>query len=322
MTEFFVHTRVAPAARGDAPSGGGRGLEGLAFHTPELVSEDAIRRDEGALARRWASPTRRVMGFFAGRLLLDGAGPRWLDAQAVDEAALMERIYLGDDGDGAAWFAVAFDPDASPPAPDAEMVDVRQVVAGMALDHSGPVAVARSVLSWHARHRFCANCGAQSTLTHGGWRRTCPACGTEHYPRVDPVVIMAVGRGDQLLLGRQASWPAGRYSCLAGFVEPGETPEAAVARETFEEAGVRVTAMRYWAAQPWPFPSNLMLGYLAITPDVALRVDKTELEDARWFSLDEAKQIVANTHADVKGPPAAAIAHHLIAAWVVHGREI
>ena len=154
-------------------------------------------------------------------------------------------------------------------------------------------AAALSLAGWHARHRFCANCGQPTEPVRGGWSRHCPACSADHFPRVDPVVIMLAEHDGDLLLGRQPHYPPNRYSALAGFVEVGETLEAAVARELHEEAGIRVADVRYVASQPWPFPSSLMIGCTARALGRELTVDTTELEDARWFSRAEVAAALA-----------------------------
>ena len=175
-------------------------------------------------------------------------------------------------------------------------------------------------LNCHHRHRFCSVWGQPSVMKIGAYRRDCPACGAEHFPRTDPVVIMLAIDGDRCLLGRQARFQPGMYSCLAGFVEPGETIEDAVRRETAEEAGIRVGRVRYHASQPWPFPSSLMIGCHAEAISTDIVRDETELEDCRWFPRAEVRTMLAGTHPDgLKTPPAMAIAHHLIRAWAEAG---
>lgn len=178
-------------------------------------------------------------------------------------------------------------------------------------------AAALSLARWHCRHRFCANCGHLSEPVRGGWSRRCPSCSAEHYPRVDPVVIMIAEHDGRLLLGRQPHYPPGRYSALAGFVEVGENLEAAVARELHEEADVRVSNVRYVASQPWPFPSSLMIGCHAQAEGDQLTIDTTELEDARWFTRDEvAAAILDEPNAPFQAPPKAAIARTLLERWL------
>ena len=176
-------------------------------------------------------------------------------------------------------------------------------------------AAARSVLDWHARHRFCARCGTPTALFRAGWGRKCPACAAEHFPRVDPVVIMLAEHDGRALLGRQAAWPQGRYSALAGFLEPGESVEEAVAREIWEEAGVRVGAVRYIASQPWPFPSQLMIACVADAQSDALTLDRTEIEDAIWVGRDEVRAVLTGEPGPFLAPPPYAIAHTLLTRW-------
>ncbi|TDR87231.1 NAD(+) diphosphatase [Enterovirga rhinocerotis] len=181
----------------------------------------------------------------------------------------------------------------------------------------GLLAQAKSLLHWHLRHRHCANCGAQTAPAQAGQRRDCATCGAQHFPRTDPVTIMLIARGDHCLLGRQARFVQGSYSCLAGFVSPGETIEAAVRREVMEEAGIRVGTVRYMFSQPWPFPSSLMIGCMGEALDETLTVDLEELEDARWFPREEVAAMLERRHeGGLITPPPMAIAHHLIRAWV------
>jgi NAD+ diphosphatase len=178
---------------------------------------------------------------------------------------------------------------------------------------------ARSLVDWHARHRFCARCGSPTNLVKGGWQRHCDNCGADHFPRTDPVTIMLVEHEDKLLLGRQPRFPPRMYSALAGFVEPGETIEEAVAREIHEEAGVRVRDVRYIASQPWPFPSQLMIGCTSVADDPELTIDTTELEDARWFTRAELMEArAAGEHGTelLYFPRPFAIAHHLVCWWL------
>lgn len=177
----------------------------------------------------------------------------------------------------------------------------------------GLLAAAKSLLAWHARHGFCARCGSATLPRAGGFRRDCPACEATHFPRTDPVAIMLVHRGEECLLGRAPHFPEGMYSCLAGFIEPGETIEAAVRRETFEETGVSVGAVRYRASQPWPFPSSLMIGCMAEATSEAIAIDPAELADARWFGRDEVRAMIEGRHTSgLTLPPPMAIAHGLV----------
>ena len=178
-------------------------------------------------------------------------------------------------------------------------------------------AAARSVIDWHARHGFCANSGHPTVVVRAGWGRHCAGCGADHFPRVDPVAIMLAEHDGRILVGRQPQYPPGRYSALAGFIEPGESIEDAVARELWEEAGVHVTAVRYLASQPWPFPSSLMIGCIASVADDALTIDRTEIEDAFWVDAREVADALAETPgARFLPPPHYAIARDLLEAWV------
>jgi len=185
------------------------------------------------------------------------------------------------------------------------------------------LAEARSVVDWHARHRFCAQCGTPSEVAAGGWTRHCPRCKAHHFPRVDPVVIMLAIRGERALLGRGHRRPGARFSCLAGFMEPGETLEDAVRREVREESGIRCGRVRYLASQPWPFPSTLMMGFLAEALTDAITVDPEELVEARWFDRDEIRDMVARAAAGDPDPATTvpslpgpvAIAHQICRRW-------
>jgi NAD+ diphosphatase len=195
--------------------------------------------------------------------------------------------------------------------------ELMALLDGLATGEAGLYAAARSVLDWHARHRFCANCGARTAPHHAGWARLCPVCSTEHYPRTDPVVIMLAEFEDRVLIGRQASFAPGRYSALAGFVEVGESIEEAVARELNEEAGVVATGVRYIASQPWPFPSQLMIACIATVADDVVTLDLAELEDAKWVTRAEVAASLAGEPDAVFGaPPRYAIANSLFNAWL------
>ena len=205
---------------------------------------------------------------------------------------------------------------------DLKLIDLRSIAIGglVPQDQTAMLAAAKALMNWHARHRFCSNCGSPTDVAVAGWRRDCPLCKAIHFPRTDPVVIMLAVDGDACLLGRQPRFPKGMYSALAGFVEPGETIEAAVRREIHEEAAVTCGAVQYFASQPWPFPASLMIGCFAEAASRGLKVDKVELEDARWFSRDETIALVERRHPDgLTAPIPMAIAHHLLKQWAYKG---
>lgn len=231
-----------------------------------------------------------------------------------------EPLFLGL-SDGAPRFGLAFLPEERERMEAAGLVvnDLRSVaVAGLvAAHHLGPIACAKALHAWHQRHRFCSNCGAPTRIVEAGWRRDCPSCGGQHFPRTDPVAIMLTYSGDRCLLGRQPRFAPDMWSCLAGFVEPGETFEEAVRRETWEEAGITTGKVSYHSAQPWPFPMSLMIGCLAEATSTDIVIDTTELEAARWFDRAEAAAMLTRTHpGGLYVPPPVAIAHHLIRAFV------
>ena len=286
----------------------------IAFSGSPLDRADHIRADPAALAA--------LMGLRARLLALDGLDPaieddgrlRWTSlADAPPDA---ELVFLGL-VDDRAHFAAVPDGDRTGTAFDPRRWAMMQALTAEDLATYGG---ARSLVDWHARHRFCARCGAATSIAKGGWQRECPSCHAQHFPRTDPVTIMLVEHrdGERLLLGRQPRFPPRAFSALAGFVEPGETIEEAVEREVHEEAGVRVRDVRYIASQPWPFPSQLMIGCYAIADDDALTVDETELEEARWFGRDEVAEAMRAPRGGgpFNAPPPAAIAHALLRWWL------
>lgn len=292
----------------------------IAFAGSRIDRADNVRSDPDRLAA--------LMDWRARLLLLDGLDPvigpegglSW--GTLADAREGSELVFLGLDGERACFAQV---PDSGSTAPANPRL--WQAVASLDPEDLATYGGARSLVDWHARHRFCARCGSGTVLAKGGWQRTCAGCKAEHFPRVDPVTIMLVEHGGNLLLGRQPRFPAGNYSALAGFVEPGETIEEAVAREVLEEAGVRVRDVAYVMSQPWPFPSSLMIGCHAFTDDAALTVDHTELEDARWFTRAEvAEALDAATRGEAGKalgvPPRTAVAHHLLKWWVVGPRHV
>jgi NAD+ diphosphatase len=232
-----------------------------------------------------------------------------------------ETIFLGLER-GAGRFGIGVTPatvETLKTRNDLIITDLRSIATKgiVAPEHLPPIAEAKAMLHWHARHRFCSNCGVKTDMVEGGWKRVCPACEGQHFPRTDPVVIMLAVTGDRCLLGRSGRFAASMWSCLAGFVEPGEAIEDAVRRETLEEAGIRCGRVTYFRSQPWPFPMSLMIGCHAEALNDDIVIDRTELEDARWFTRDEVALMLMRKHPDGLGtPPPVAIAHHIIRAWV------
>ena len=313
--------------------------ETVTFGGSKLDRAGRLRDDAAELALVAARPDARVLPVWRGKPLVAGDARDALGWLAPDHPVLAlaggGRLFLGLDDDGprfaadisgwappdldAAALAAFHDPTEQhhPDLPrDHLFAELRQVMTRLSARDAEFAATARALAGWHVSHRFCSNCGAQSAMAEAGWRRTCPACGTHHFPRSDPVVIMLVTRGNRVLVGRSPGWPAGMYSLLAGFVEPGESMEAAVRREVAEETGVRVGAVRYLASQPWPFPSSLMLGCAAEAETDAIAIDPAELEDARWITREDMADVMAGANPEVRGARAGSIAHFLIRNWL------
>lgn len=309
--------------------------ESVTFGGSGLNRAVGLRRRPDDLARLLADGGR-VLPFWRGKPLLESAAAGWVaSGHPVLAAAVEAPVFLGLDGglarfaaDISAWEPAAdtlpepgvfFDPTEQrhPALPgDYRFAELRGVMAALSASDAELAATARALLGWHRSHRFCSACGAPSDVVEGGWQRRCPSCGTSHFPRTDPVVIMLVTRGDRALLGRSPGWPEGMYSCLAGFMEPGETVEAAVRREVAEETGVIVGPVRYLASQPWPYPSSLMIGCHGEAVSGAITLDPVELEDALWLTKTEMAAALAGTHPAIRRPRAGAIAGFLLANWV------
>jgi NAD+ diphosphatase len=305
---------------------GGSGLDRAALQ----------RADPDALASHLSAG--RVVPIWRGKPLMAGPGLGAAGWVAADHPVLAHggvRVFLGlDDGtacfaqDVSAWAPEAgaaaveggfFDPSEQrhPALPeDHAFAELRSVMTRLSARDAELLVTAKALVQWHASHGFCAACGARSEPAMGGWQRNCPACGAHHFPRTDPVVIMLVTRGNAVLLGRSPGWPEGMYSLLAGFVEPGETLEAAVRREVFEETGVRLGVVGYLASQPWPFPASLMMGCRAEALDDQINIDPAEIEDALWITREEMVRVMAGAHPRLKAPRRGAIASFLIRAWL------
>ncbi|TPG15467.1 NAD(+) diphosphatase [Sphingomonas oligophenolica] len=277
-----------------------------------LDRADHLRHDPTALAATidWRARLLRLDGLIPA--IADDARLGWTTlTDAPDEA---ELILLGI-GDGRAHFAALLPGLRHDDLPAMRNPALMGALASLAPGEAATYAAARSLIDWHLRHGFCARCGTATTLFRAGWGRSCPQCGAEHFPRVDPVVIMIAEHDGRALLGRGKGWPPGRYSALAGFLEPGESVEEAVAREIHEEAGVRIRDVRYIASQPWPFPSQLMMACVATADDDTLTIDANELEDAIWVPRDEVRRILAGEDGAFIAPPPYAIAHTLLTVW-------
>jgi NAD+ diphosphatase len=283
------------------------------------------RADAAALAKLADDPASRCYLIGGDNVVLKhdthGHDPLFAMAEARLHGDPLAAMLLGLI-DGAPRFALALAPEVTAKLAergDIALVDLRSIATRGLLDgdHLCALAEARALVNWHARHRFCANCGTATRVVEGGWRRDCPSCRVMHFPRTDPVVIMLAVAGDRCVLGRSHRFAPSMWSCLAGFVEPGETIEEAVRRETREEAGIACGRVAYFASQPWPFPMSLMIGCHAEATSRELIIDRTELEDARWFSRDEVALMLRGQHPEgLTAPLPVAIAHHIMRAFV------
>lgn len=286
---------------------------GPGFTGATLDRADALRTNDEKLAAARADPRARLLGLNGLEPLVGGDGGL-LWKPMPEAAAASELVLLGLDGEEPRFAELRLG--------EADTVSrsmaVMQVLARLSAADAALYGGARSVIDWHYRHLFCARCGAGTALFRAGWGRKCARCNTEHFPRVDPVVIMLAEFGGRVLLGRQPMFPPKFFSALAGFVEPGESMEEAVRRELFEEAGIRTGAVRYVVSQPWPFPSSLMIGCVAEALDDAITLDTTELQDAMWVGRADVEAALAgDPAAPFAPPPPVALAHSLLRAWLV-----
>jgi NAD+ diphosphatase len=311
--------------------------ETVTFGGSALDRAGALRADAGVLARQIEAPGTRVLPMWRGKPLVVGEERR-LGLLPFGEGVFREHLgtvaFLGQDGETAYFSAdlSTWEPEELPdtlgafldpseqrhPALPATHVfaELRAVMTRLTAREAELAATAKAILGWHATHGFCARCGAPTAVTQGGWQRDCGACGAHHFPRTDPVVIMLVTHGNDVLLGRSPGWPEGMYSLLAGFVEPGETLEAAVRREVLEETGVHVGAVGYLASQPWPFPSSLMLGCRGEALTREITIDPNEIESARWVSREGIAAALAGQHPEIKPARKGAIAQFLLSHWI------
>ncbi|MER9410867.1 NAD(+) diphosphatase [Mesorhizobium sp. M0589] len=304
----------------DAPLREPSQFVGFAGNTIDRQSEN---RADDSVERALADPSARLLPMHGGRLYLklhDGSFDPWFDLAESQklQPSLAQGVLLGFAESGPVLAVpVGLDPEQLPETMKA--IDYRSVYMQGLIDEAaaGALAQGAALLAWHATHRFCSKCGHESQMQAGGYKRHCPNCGTEHFPRTDPVAIMLTATREKCLLGRGRHFGPGMYSALAGFIEPGETIEAAVRRETLEEAGIRLGRVVYHASQPWPFPYSLMIGCFGEPLNDDIQADLNELEDCRWFFRDEVRSMLERTHKDnLVTPPKGAIAHHLIRAWV------
>lgn len=313
----FFDDRIFREASHDNGFAGNR-MDRQSEHRADDCVEEALK-----------NPAARIYLFAGDRALLAAGSkalsPLFTRSAAQDQQAEQSSLILLGFEDGeprlAAQAAVQDEDERDEDERDGgslKAVDLRSlaVQGAVAPNHLGAIAQARSLLHWHANHRFCANCGKATEMRGGGIKRRCPSCEKEHFPRVDPVSIMLAIDGDRCVLGRSPHFLPGMYSCLAGFIEQGETIEDAVRREVQEEAGIRIGRVAYHSSQPWPFPSSLMIGCHAEAVSTEITPDEDELEDCRWFSRDEVRLMLAGEHPDgLITPPRMAIANRIISAF-------
>ena len=313
-------------------------------YTASLLDRMAQRRDDELAIKKLCEHARAGVYVIGGEfIVLKGAGaqagdqagdqasemcdPLFSPAEADALGAVRESVFLGVVNE-APRFGFGLDPQAAEALKarnDLKVTDLRSIaVQGLVgADDLPPLAEAKALLGWHARHRFCPNCGSPTHLVQAGWRRDCPVCKAQHFPRTDPVVIMLVIAGERCVLGRSQRFAPTMWSCLAGFIEPGETIEDAVRREVVEEVGIVCGEVRYFASQPWPFPSSLMIGCHARALSDEIVIDREELEDARWFDRAELATMLQRRHKDgLTTPPPVAIAHHIIRDFVENGCDV
>lgn len=280
----------------------------LALARANVDRAATLREDPVKVADLWADSRAKVIKVFEGETLVAGDPPQLVLEPPAETSA--ERYLLGVDGDGGAYFAIV---EPLTPGTGQMAAGLRAVGALLGDRDVGLLVHAIALENWHSTHTHCARCGVPTAVAAAGHVRRCPADGSEHYPRTDPAVIMLVTDGaDRALLGRQHAWPAGRFSTLAGFVEPGESAEQAVVREVREEAGVQVADVRYFASQPWPFPSSLMLGFYATAATTEIILED-ELVEARWLDREDLADQVRRRELTL--PPPVSIAHRLIEGW-------
>ena len=321
-----------------------KSAETVTFGGSGLDRAGEIRDNPEAVAAAKADPKALAIVFWRGKPLIQMDNPAELVRLSMDHDVLAEAteepILLGREEDAprfaydvSAWVPLDLDEtqlggflDASeqrhPALPDGQaFAELRRVMPWLTPRDAELAATGKAILGWHETHRFCACCGTASNITQAGWQRRCPACSAGHFPRTDPVVIMLITLGNSVLVGRSPGWPEGMYSLLAGFVEPGETLEAAVRREVFEEVGVRVGAVSYLASQPWPFPASLMFGCAGEALSETLDIDPVEIEDAMWVTRENMMRAFAGEHPEILPARKGAIARFLLENWLADRLE-
>jgi NAD+ diphosphatase len=310
------------------------------------LNRAAELRDSSAQLTLQAHNTAKTILFWRGKPLLckqldGGLGLAWVDLDHPSLGRPREPlVFLGLDDMAAPLFVAdisSWEPEELPETLNAFLdpseqfhpalingeyfAELRVIMTLLSSRDAELAAMARGILEWHRTHGFCSACGGPSDMAMAGWQRNCLACNRSHFPRTDPVVIMLITHGNNVLVGRSHAWPEGMYSLLAGFVEPGETLEAAVRREVFEESGIRVGAVRYLASQPWPFPASLMFGCAGVAVNTDITIDPKEIEDALWVSREEMLDIFAGVHPKIKPARKGAIAHFLLKNWLADRLE-
>lgn len=313
-----------------------RHAEEVAFGGSGLDRAAHLRAERDALARLWSDA--QVLPMWRGKPLVAGEGRDrlgWIGPDhALTRGQLEQALFLGR-GEAGAVFAIDLSAWEPPEVPetlnafvdpseqrhpelprDTAFAELRGAMSCLAAREAELAAMARALFGWHRSHRFCAKCGVESGMAMAGWQRDCPTCGAQHFPRTDPVVIALITHGNSVLLGRSPGWPEGMYSLLAGFVEPGETVEAAVRREVFEEAGIRVGAVSYLASQPWPFPASLMLGCRGVALNRDITIDPNEIEEALWATREEVLAAFSGEGRSLLPARPGAIAHFLLRNWL------
>jgi NAD+ diphosphatase len=301
-------------------------------YTASRVDRVAPSRGDEAVMTKFAADPRAGFYLIGGELVLmkkssDGLQSLFAADEARAFAGARETIFLGRLED-TPLFGIGLDPVAVEPLKtrdDLQLTDLRTMAMHGLVDavHLPPLAEAKALLGWHARHRFCSNCGSPTRPVEAGWRRDCPSCKVQHFPRTDPVAIMLPISGDRCVLGRSPRFAATMWSCLAGFIEPGETIEDAVRREVLEEVGISCGRVTYFASQPWPFPMSLMIGCYTEALSDKIVVDRSELEDARWFDREELVLMLLRKHPQgLTATLPHAIAHHIIRRYIEEGADV